>query len=99
VLLNARHRSLIPHHDTIAQFALSAGPDLVDSVIVQGEILMQGGRITAFDETRLLDEAREAGERWQAEVQPALDQSGQRWDPLLRQVLERIRTDTLNETN
>lgn len=99
VLLNARHRSLIPHHDTIAQFALSAGPDLVDSVIVQGEVLMRGGRITAFDETRLLDEAREAGECWQATVQPALDQSGQRWDPLLLQVLERIRTDTLNEAN
>lgn len=91
ILLNARHRALIPHHNTVAQWALSAGADLVDTVIVQGALLMQGGRITAFDERRILDEAREAGEQWREQVQPALEASGEMFDPLVGQLLDEIR--------
>ena len=97
ILLNARHRALIPHHDTVAQWALSAGADLVDTVVINGELVMQAGRITAFDEERILDEAREAGERWQEQVQPALEASGAMFDPLIGQVLDKVRTEAIHE--
>ena len=99
ILLNARHRALIPHHDTVAQWALSAGADLVDTVIVHGALLMQGGRITAFDEQRILDEAREAGEQWREQVQPALEASGAMFDPLIGQVLDEVRTAAMHEAS
>jgi len=90
ILLNARHRALIPHHDTVAQWALSARGDLVDTVIVNGALLMHDGRILAFDEGQILDEAREAGEQWRAQIQPSLHESGVRFDPLMVKVLERV---------
>jgi cytosine/adenosine deaminase-related metal-dependent hydrolase len=97
ILLDARHRALIPHHDTVTQWALSAGADLVDTVVINGELVMQAGRITAFDEERILDEAREAGERWQEQVQPALEASGAMFDPLIGQVLDKVRTEAIHE--
>ncbi|MBM3406791.1 MAG: amidohydrolase family protein [Betaproteobacteria bacterium] len=98
VLLNARHRALVPHHDTVAQWALAGGADLVDSVIVRGSILMRCGRITAFNEDQLLDEAREAGERWQRQIWPLLEQSGARLDTLIEPLLDRVRREELPGT-
>lgn len=97
VLLDARHRALIPHHDTIAQWALAGGPDLVESVIVGGSVLMRSGRITAFNEDRLLDEAREAGECWREQILPVLEQSGALLDPLIEPVLDALRRNELPE--
>ena len=97
ILLNARHRSLIPHHDTVAQWALSASPDVVDTVVVSGEVLMQAGRILAFNEDRILDEAREAADRWSRQIRPVLEASGQMFDPFIHRILERVRVDITNE--
>ena len=96
ILLDAGHRSLVPHHDTVAQFALAAGADLVDSVIVAGQIVMRAGGIKAFDEARLLEEAREAGAQWQDWMVKAGETSGIRLDPLIQRVLDRVRGDAMS---
>jgi 5-methylthioadenosine/S-adenosylhomocysteine deaminase len=90
MLLDLRHRAFIPLHDPVAQLVYAGTSEAVHSVIVGGRLLMHGRRILAFDEDAVLDEAREAGERFCAEHLPGKRASGEALDPLLEAVHRRV---------
>jgi 5-methylthioadenosine/S-adenosylhomocysteine deaminase len=52
----------VPCHDPYATLAFSAGPMAVETVVVQGRILLDGGRILAVDEADLIDRAARAAQ-------------------------------------
>lgn len=90
LLLDLRHRAFIPCHDPVAQLIYGATSEAVHSVIVGGRLLMHARRILAFDEEAVLDEAREAGERFRADHLPPRLASGEALDPLLAAVHGRV---------
>lgn len=51
--------SWIPLNDPLAQIVFGASGATVDTVIVDGKILVEGGRITAFDMQPILSEVRD----------------------------------------
>lgn len=89
ILLDLRHRAFIPRHDPVAQLVYAGTSEAVHSVVVAGRLLMHARRILAFDEEALLDEAREAGERFCAEHLPPRRACGEALDPLLQAVHQR----------
>lgn len=91
MLLDLRHRAFIPRHDPVAQLVYAGNSEAVHSVIVGGHLLMHARRILAFDEGAVLDEAREAGERFCAEHLPPRWACGEALDPLLEAVYQRVR--------
>jgi 5-methylthioadenosine/S-adenosylhomocysteine deaminase len=50
----------IPVHDPLASIVFSAGEENVESVIVEGRVIMENGRFTTVDEEKLLIEAQAA---------------------------------------
>ena len=93
MLLDLRHRAFIPRHDPVAQLIYAGNSEAVHSVIVAGRLAMYGRRILAFDEDAVLDEAREAGERFCAEHLPPKLACGALLDPLLQDVHRRVWAD------
>ena len=57
-----------PLGNLVNQLVYSAGPAEVDLVMVDGEVIMSGGRLTRIDEDRLIAEIREA----HARIEPKL---------------------------
>ena len=47
-----------PVHDPLASLVFSAGEENVDTVLVAGQVIMDGGRLTRVNEAALLDEAQ-----------------------------------------
>jgi len=90
MLLDLRHRAFIPRHDPLAQLVYAGTSEAVHSVIVAGRLLMHARRILAFDEEAVLDEAREAGERFCTEHLPPRLACGEALDPLLKAVHQRV---------
>ncbi len=70
VLLDRRHWGFIPLHDPITQLAYSAMPDAVQTVIVDGRIVMLDRTIQTIDETLVRDAIIDAAERWRLDVKP-----------------------------
>jgi 5-methylthioadenosine/S-adenosylhomocysteine deaminase len=60
ILVNLNHSRAVPVHDPTAALALSTHGSDVDTVIVDGRVLMQGGHVAMLDEAALLDECRAA---------------------------------------
>ncbi|MFZ1767913.1 MAG: amidohydrolase family protein, partial [Caldilinea sp.] len=52
----------IPVHDPVATLVYSAGQSNVETVVVDGRVLMEGGRFTHLDEAQLLRDAQRAGQ-------------------------------------
>ncbi len=50
--LNAAH--MIPHYDIVANIVYSAQAADVDTVIIDGQIVMENRRVTQFDEQEVL---------------------------------------------
>ncbi len=69
-LLDRRHWSMVPLHDPITQLVYSASPDVVRTVIVDGQVVMQDGVIRTVDEAFVRDVVTEAAERWRCDVKP-----------------------------
>ena len=65
--------SWIPLNDPLAQIVFGASCATVDTVIVDGKILVEGGRITAFDMQPILSEVRDLVRRQRARNGPLQD--------------------------
>lgn len=57
ILVNLEKPHLYPHHDVIAHLVYAAQAADVDTVMVDGQVLMEDRRLTTIDESRVLAEA------------------------------------------
>lgn len=55
--LNKPH--CIPHFDPVSTLVCAATGEDVDTVVIQGKVIVQGGQVLTLDEERILREARE----------------------------------------
>ena len=62
VLLDFRKLHLTPRHDVYAHLVYAVNKADVDTVIIDGHVQLDGGRLTAFDEAALMAEVRSIGE-------------------------------------
>lgn len=63
VLLNANHMDMRPLRDPIKNIVYNASPQAVDTVIVDGQVLVKGGKVLGVDEDELVRKVQEAAER------------------------------------
>jgi cytosine/adenosine deaminase-related metal-dependent hydrolase len=59
VIIDLRQLGSWPTHDPLDSLAFSSSKEVIDSVMVAGELLLDAGRPTRIDEARLLAEAAE----------------------------------------
>jgi cytosine/adenosine deaminase-related metal-dependent hydrolase len=75
VLLDAEAPNFVPLNDPVAQLVYWETGRAVDTVLVNGEVVLEGGRPTRFDAGALLAEARELGPLLRERSRPGLDQA------------------------
>ncbi|HDM91979.1 MAG TPA: amidohydrolase [Candidatus Korarchaeota archaeon] len=63
MVLNAKKPWIWPVHDPVGSLVYSATIGDVESVVVDGRVLMQDGQILVYDEAAVLEEARKVAER------------------------------------
>jgi hypothetical protein len=61
--VNLRHPRLSPLHHVISQLVYASSGELVDTVIVDGRILMRGRKLLSLEEEKILKMADEAASR------------------------------------
>ncbi|MBE2240973.1 MAG: amidohydrolase [Caldilineaceae bacterium] len=73
----------IPVHDPVATLVYSAGQSNVETVVVDGRVLMEGGRFTQLDEAQLLRDAQRAAQTLAARAgtERLLERRG-KWRPV-----------------
>ena len=75
ILVDLKQPHTMPIHDPIANLVYAAHGGDVDTVIVAGQVLMQGRQVLVVDEAEILEEAQERGlallKRAGIEVAPA----------------------------
>jgi len=57
-LIDLRAPNMVPVHDVVKQIVCSGSPSNVDTVIIDGEIVLQDRRFTRLDETAIVAEAQ-----------------------------------------
>lgn len=62
VMLDLRSAKFTPRLNILADIVYKASPEDVHTVIVNGEVLLDAGRLTRLDERAILDEAQHAAE-------------------------------------
>jgi cytosine/adenosine deaminase-related metal-dependent hydrolase len=82
VLHDLNMPSWIPFNDPVTQLVFGASAATVDTVIVNGKVLVEGGRIVAFDMQPILAETRGLVQR-QRERSPGLQQWAARMEQLV----------------
>lgn len=63
VMFDVNRPEWVPMHDVVRALVYSANGASVKTVIVDGQVIVRDGRMQTLDESKLLDEAREAAER------------------------------------
>lgn len=76
VLLDANAPGLVPLNDPVRQLVYGENGQAVDTVLVNGEIVLAHGRPTRFDADAALAEAGELGARLRARARPGLEGAG-----------------------
>ena len=64
VLLDFDKPHLTPMFDVYAHLIYAASKSDVDTVVIDGEIVLEGGKFTAIDEARILAQARAAASKF-----------------------------------
>jgi 5-methylthioadenosine/S-adenosylhomocysteine deaminase len=57
-LIDLKAPNMVPVHDIITQIVCSGSPSNVDTVIIDGEIILQGRHFTQLNETAIVEEAQ-----------------------------------------
>jgi guanine deaminase len=83
VLLDADAPHLVPLNDPVRQLVYGETGQAVDTVLVDGEVVLAGGRPTRFDPAAVTSEARERGARLRERALPHLAR-GRELHPHLR---------------
>ncbi len=63
VLVDLHQPSTVAHHDPVASLVYSAHPSNVNTVVVNGRVLVENGRFSLRDQEEVLDRAQAAGRR------------------------------------
>ncbi|MFO0987161.1 MAG: amidohydrolase [Alphaproteobacteria bacterium] len=95
ILLDRGAWGFIPLHDPVRNLAFSVTSEAVDTVIVDGRIVMRDRRITVFDEAAMRGRVREAAERFRRERVPAMRAGAQRLEPHIRAMYYRAAAEAL----
>ena len=82
-------------HDPVRNLAFSVTSEAVETVIVDGRIVMRDRRITVFDEAAMRGRVREAAERFRRERVPAMRTGAQRLEPHIRAMYYRAAAEAL----
>jgi 5-methylthioadenosine/S-adenosylhomocysteine deaminase len=85
VMLDLDRLSFFPRHDLVNQLVFCEHGESVEMVVVDGNIVMQGGRINTIDEEQILAELKErlpdiqmkikSSDRMAAQLEPALERA------------------------
>ena len=95
VLLDRGAWGFVPLHDPVRNLAFSVTSEAVETVIVDGRIVMRDRKITAFDETAMRGRVREAAERFRRERVPAMRAGAKRLEPHIREMYYRAAGEAL----
>jgi 5-methylthioadenosine/S-adenosylhomocysteine deaminase len=63
VLVNLRRPHIAPVHSVASALVYNANGNDVDTVLVNGQVLVRGGQLTTLDETGLIAECQRAAEK------------------------------------
>ncbi len=95
ILLDRGAWGFVPLHDPVRNLAFSVTSEAVETVIVDGRIVMRDRRITVFDEAAMRGRVREAAERFRRERVPAMRAGAQRLEPHIRAMYYRAAAEAL----
>jgi len=59
VLISLEEPNAVPMYDTYAQIAYSLKASDVETVVIEGKVVMQNRKLLTIDETRVLEKARD----------------------------------------
>lgn len=82
VMLDLDRLSFFPRHDLVTQLVFCEHGESVEMVVVDGNIVMQDGRIRSIDEESILSELRERISAIQAKIIDS-DRAGKELEPIL----------------
>ncbi len=95
ILLDRGAWGFVPLHDPVRNLAFSVTSEAVETVIVDGRIVMRDRKITAFDEAAMRGRVREAAERFRRERVPAMRAGAKRLEPHIREMYYRAAGEAL----
>ena len=96
ILLDRDAWGFIPLHDPVRNLAFSVTSEAVQTVIVDGRIVMRDRRITAFDEAAMRARVRKAAERFRRERIPAMREGAKRLESHIREMYYRAAGESLS---
>lgn len=82
VMLDLDRLSFFPRHDLVNQLVFCEHGESVEMVVVDGNMVLQDGRISSIDEEGIMSELRERVPDIQAKISDA-DQAGRQLEPIL----------------
>jgi cytosine/adenosine deaminase-related metal-dependent hydrolase len=88
VLLDSDSPSLAPRIDLIYQLVYAETGSAVDTVIIDGDVVMEGRQIKTFNEEEILKEAHERFSRFEEKMLPAVSEF-QRYMPYIERIYRR----------
>jgi 5-methylthioadenosine/S-adenosylhomocysteine deaminase len=95
ILLDRDAWGFIPLNDPVRNLAFSVTSEAVQTVIVDGRVVMRDRKITAFDEDAMRDRVRGAAERFRREHVPAMRDGAKRLEPYIREMYYRAAGESL----
>jgi len=95
ILLDKEHWGFIPINDPVRQLAFSVTSEAVQTVIINGQIVMQDRKIMTIDETVIKAEISEAAERFSNEYVPRMRDGAKYLEPYLREMYLRAMSVSL----
>jgi 5-methylthioadenosine/S-adenosylhomocysteine deaminase len=95
ILLDREAWGFIPLHDPVRNLAFSVTSEAVQTVIVDGRVVMRDRAITTFDEAAMRARVRDAAERFRRERVPAMRAGARRLEPHIREMYYRAAGEAL----
>jgi len=77
VLLDLRKLSFLPRNNLLHQLVFSEHGESVDSVVVDGKLVVEAGTVTAVNEQKIIDEVMERAEEIQGKIRRASIRGGE----------------------
>lgn len=92
ILLDRDHWGFVPLTNPIRQLAFSVTSEAVQTVIVEGSVIMRNRKIQNIDEDALRSEIREAADRYVRDLVPVMEAGSMRLAPYFEKIHQRSRT-------
>lgn len=63
ILVDCNHPDFVPFHNVLSNLVYAANGHCVDSVVINGKLVMEGRKLLTFDENEIMEKALAAGRR------------------------------------